>query len=404
MARPRRKIPSCLPHKASGQARARINGRDVYLGTYGSRESKEAYARLIAEQFTDGGYDTILVRDGERISIAALVLKFDDFVRSHYTQDGAPTDERYRIKAAMSPLVRLYGTTVAGDFGPKRLKAVREKIIKGGRHSDGRPLRRKYVNDLLACIKRMFRWAAEEELVPAPVYHSLRVVSGLRRGRAIGVRESEPVRPVPEEHIFPVIKELPPQVAAMVQLQYLTGMRPDEVTIIRHCDIDCSRPVWAYRPRTHKTEHHEIEKLILLGPKAQEVLKPWLDRPATAYLFSPKEVWEAWIAKRRKGKAPPDSKGELPRRRAGTKRKMVRTLRDHYDDESYCQAVERACQRAGVPKWTPGRLRHNAGTRVRAMFGAEAAQLVLGHRNLSTTEIYAERDRVRHEEIVKSMG
>jgi site-specific recombinase XerD len=49
-------------------------------------------------------------------------------------------------------------------------------------------------------------------------------------------------------------------------------------------------------------------------------------------------------------------------------------------------------------------LRHNAGTKVRAKFGAEAAQLVLGHQNLSTTEIYAEKDRKRYEEIIKEIG
>lgn len=66
--------------------------------------------------------------------------------------------------------------------------------------------------------------------------------------------------------------------------------------------------------------------------------------------------------------------------------------------------MERACKRAGVPKWTPGQLRHNAGTKVRAKFGAEAAQLVLGHQNLSTTEIYAEKDMARYRQIAKEIG
>ena len=40
MARPKNKIPSYLPHPASGQARVRFNGRDIYLGPYGSPESQ----------------------------------------------------------------------------------------------------------------------------------------------------------------------------------------------------------------------------------------------------------------------------------------------------------------------------------------------------------------------------
>jgi integrase len=184
----------------------------------------------------------------------------------------------------------------------------------------------------------------------------------------------------------------------MIRLQLISGMRPDEVTIMRPCDVDRSDDLWVYRPFTHKTEHHDMEKAILLGPKAKAILEPWLNREPTTYMFSPKEVWEAWLAGRRKHAT--KSSG---RKRVG-RQSPTRQPRDHYDDESYCQAVERACKRAKVPKWTPGRLRHNAGTNVRKMFGAEAAQLVLGHQNLSTTEIYAEKDRKRYEEIVRAIG
>ena len=236
--------------------------------------------------------------------------------------------------------------------------------------------------------------------MPVTVYQSLRTVAALRRGRTNDVLESKKVKPVPEEHIPPVLKELPPQVAAMVQVQRLAGMRPAEVTIIRPCDIDRTGEIWSYRPFTHKTEHHEIEKVILLGPKAQEVLRPWLNRDAMSFLFSPKEVREASLASRRK-----EESGRRRNTRRLRKRRPTRLPRDHYDYESYGQAVERACKkRAKVPRWTPGRLRHNAGTQVRSKFGAEAAQLVLGHQNLSTTEIYAEKDMARYRDIIKEIG
>ena len=43
------KVPSYCRHKHSGQAVVRINGRDHYLGEYGSSDSHERYQRLIAE-------------------------------------------------------------------------------------------------------------------------------------------------------------------------------------------------------------------------------------------------------------------------------------------------------------------------------------------------------------------
>jgi len=42
------KLPSYCHHKASGQAVVTIDGRDVYLGQYGSRESKTKYKQYMA--------------------------------------------------------------------------------------------------------------------------------------------------------------------------------------------------------------------------------------------------------------------------------------------------------------------------------------------------------------------
>jgi hypothetical protein len=193
MARPKNKIPSYLPHAPSGQARVRVNGRDVYLGPYGSSESKQAYARFIAENYGDGHAPSISIPAGEPLTVAALAVKYDDFARTYYVKNGQPTDETYMIGAAVAPLVELYGNTPVNGFSPKRLKAVRDYIVSKGNERTGGPLTRKYVNRRIDCIVRMFRWAVEEELVPVTVYQALKTVVALRKGRAEGVRESEPV-------------------------------------------------------------------------------------------------------------------------------------------------------------------------------------------------------------------
>ena len=61
-------------------------------------------------------------------------------------------------------------------------------------------------------------------------------------------------------------------------------------------------------------------------------------------------------------------------------------------------------EKAGVAKWTPGQLRHNAGARIRSKHGLEAARLILGHQSMATTEIYAEKDMAKAIRIMEELG
>ena len=66
---------------------------------------------------------------------------------------------------------------------------------------------------------------------------------------------------------------LPEPVAAMVELQLLTGMRPGEVVLMRMSDVDRSGDVWLYTPEEHKNAWRGKERKVYLGPKAQEILR-----------------------------------------------------------------------------------------------------------------------------------
>ena len=52
---PKKRKPSYLLHRPSGQARCRIVGRDHYLGEYGSDESKQRYEQIVSDWL--GGQD-----------------------------------------------------------------------------------------------------------------------------------------------------------------------------------------------------------------------------------------------------------------------------------------------------------------------------------------------------------
>ena len=120
-----------------------------------------------------------------------------------------------------------------------------------------------------------------------------------------------------------------------------------------------------------------------------------------AYLFSPKEALAWSHEKRARNRKTPRPKKERGRPR---KANPKRVPRDHYGTREYDHAIERACEKAGIPTWSPNRLRHLAATRIRKEFGIESARIILGHASAVTSEIYAEIDREKVQEIMGKLG
>jgi transposase len=123
-------------------------------------------------------------------------------------------------------------------------------------------------------------------------------------------------------------------------------MRPGEVCALRACDIDTGGRVWVYRPVRHKTEHHGQQREVYMGPRAQEVIRPWLVLDTQAYLFSPAAAEAARRAERRRGRKTPLTPSQARRR---PKENPKRAKRQRYDETSYRNAVYRACDRAFPP-------------------------------------------------------
>jgi site-specific recombinase XerC len=55
-------------------------------------------------------------------------------------------------------------------------------------------------------------------------------------------------------------------------------------------------------------------------------------------------------------------------------------------------------------RWHPHQLRHSAGTAIRRQFGLEAAQAVLGHSELSATQVYAEKSLDTARDVMRQIG
>lgn len=252
MPRPHNKIPTYRLHKGSDQAVVTLTGTDIYLGKHDTKASRQSYDKVIAEWLANHKLAPASSHTGGRpastlIDVHQLFNAHHDFAKAYYVKNGKCTGEVANFEHAARPLMVLFGFTLVCDFRPSNLKAVRQKKIEEN-------LCRKTVNNRINRIRRMFKWGAENDLVPPDVLHALQAVAPLRRGRG-DVREGHVVRPVPEPHIDAVMPYLPPTVQAMIRVQQFTGMRPGELVIMRTRDLDTTGKVWVYKPESHKTDH-----------------------------------------------------------------------------------------------------------------------------------------------------
>lgn len=170
---------------------------------------------------------------------------------------------------------------------------------------------------------------------------------------------------------------------------------------MRGCDIDREQEVWEYRPSSHKTQYHGHQRVVPLGPKAQLVLAPFLIEDPEAYLFCPQRRMLAVNEHRRTKRQTPMTPSQAARRPKVAPRKQPG---NRYTTSSYAHAIAQACRRAGLETWGPNRLRHSAATRFRKSSGLDAARVILGHRSVEVTVIYAEADRQKAVEVVREVG
>lgn len=409
-----RRKPAYTLHSPTGQARCRIDGKDHYLGAYGTQESQDRYDDLISEW--------LVRQDTSRVSMTVdeLCLKFLEHADAYYRhKDGSPTSEPNCIRYALRFVIKVHGSCRVREFGPIKLKEVRAAMMKAD-------LCRTNINRAIHRVKRAFAWGVENELVPATIYQALCAVTSLKSGRT-GARESVPVKPVDQGTVDDTLNHSSSVVADMVRLQLLCGIRPGEVCSLRPCDVTRGlKGVWTYRPAQHKTEHFGKDRRIAIGPEGQKVLTRYLDRDSEAYCFSPMEAETERNAGKKRNRRSPMTPSQAARKPKG------RAIQDRYNKNTYNRAVQRGCEQAfDMPAdlrevarfvarmkdlsaeerdklkakmhsdaaawhlkycWSPNQLQHSRATAIREQFGIEAAQMVLGHSDPRVTEIYAERD------------
>lgn len=125
MPRLTQKLPKYRKHTTSGNAVVTLSGVDHYLGRYGSKASRILYDRFVAEWLTGGR--SLATKENTQLTIVELSARYWRFAVRYYRKNGKCTGVAPAIKATLRYLKEWYGREPAVEFGPLRLKALREK-------------------------------------------------------------------------------------------------------------------------------------------------------------------------------------------------------------------------------------------------------------------------------------
>ena len=274
---------------------------------------------------------------------------------------GSTTTRPLRMAAAMKHFNSQFGMLPAEKFGPLMLEDFQRQCVDAN-------LARTTINAYVLEVKGFFRWCVLKEKIDIAIFQALTTVPQLKQGRT-RAKEVPPVKPVSLRSIWRLHGHIASHWYKLIWLHYYTAARPGEIISWKLNEIEQGEHVWTVHLDKHKNQWRGQERVIVMGPASQALLEPLIDAlNPEDYIFSP-------------------NGGRTP-----------------YVVGSWRTAIYRACGRAGVPRWQPNQIRHAAATMVREKFGLEAAQAYLGHANIQTTQIYAERQQETAHKIAKEIG
>ena len=289
-------------------------------------------------------------------------------------------------------------------FGSRELTEVQEKLVntavisrpKDPAKTPKKRLRcRVTINNTIHRIRQLFKWAATRKRIEQDEWPALKaqleMVTPLLRNQTQAWDGPED-RTVSDEVVDATIPHLPDIVADLLRFQRYTGCRPGEAQSLLLGEIDM-RPLphyegtWVYTVPQHKLSWRakHLPRKIAIGPKAQEILKkciPRLNGDPKRAVFSPrfsKRNPTRWC---KGGAIKPQS----------AKRQWVkkpRQVKEVYSNGAINTCIKRACEKAGIPPWSPNQLRHTRITEVREGDSLDAASAVGGHSKVDQTQHYA---------------
>ena len=377
MASQKRRVPRLCFHRSNGYAyvtdpRTR---RQIYLGPIGSTESNIAYSEWIQEFLRETAGTRTVVQNSPN-QIGELVGRWLEYCeRTYRRRDGRPTGELGICSRAAELLGPLADVSIR-EMTRAHLLSIRDELIAQGQ---ARQTIKHYISRIIRC----FKYGALNEWVPEDLAIRLAQLPALRADQG---RRSAVVRGIPWKHCVAIYRHLQNPWKSIFAWHLLTGQRVETALSVSRQTLDMTRTPWIYSPLQHKGLAKGFDLHIMVGPKARNVLAPYLQAVSRGLLFPGRH-------------AIPGTTYRGPRQYSG-----------------YAAAMATACRRAGIPHYTPRQLRHTAAEFLVGKGVSEAIiGAILGHTDAkesssvrtgstSITGRYAAVPRRRVEAVVEKWG
>ena len=289
------------------------------------------------------------------VEATAALAAFD---RALWLEEGLSTNTRAAYARDLRALAAFLATQGRG------LDAARESDLlayAAARHAGSKA---SSANRRLASFKRYYRWALREGRLQAdPTLRLANARQPLRVPKTLSEAQVEALLAAPQGEGAVALRD-----RAMLELLYATGLRVSELVGLPSVGLNLRDGLVRVRGKGDK------ERLVPLGEVACEALRRYLDGPR-AELLAGKTSQLLFVSSR-----------GLPMRR-----------------EVFWRLVKRYAGLAGVTSpLSPHTLRHAFATHL-LNHGADlrSVQLLLGHADLSTTQIYTHVARERLRSLVQ---
>jgi integrase/recombinase XerD len=289
------------------------------------------------------------------VETTAALAAFD---RALWLEEGLSTNTRAAYARDLRALAAFLATQGRG------LDAARESDLlayAAARHAGSKA---SSANRRLASFKRYYRWALREGRLQAdPTLRLANARQPLRVPKTLSEAQVEALLAAPQGEGAVALRD-----RAMLELLYATGLRVSELVGLPSVGLNLRDGLVRVRGKGDK------ERLVPLGEVACEALRRYLDGPR-AELLAGKTSQLLFVSSR-----------GLPMRR-----------------EVFWRLVKRYAGLAGVTSpLSPHTLRHAFATHL-LNHGADlrSVQLLLGHADLSTTQIYTHVARERLRSLVQ---